>query len=319
MGEYIIRRLMQAVLVLFILSSLVFFAVRLLPGDPVLMYVGPEGLQTLTVEELQAIRAEFGLDKPLMVQYGTWLYSAFHGDFGISVMYSHVAIASLIAKRLPITLHLGVMALLSSSLLGILAGVISALRWGRPIDFVVTTFANLGIAIPVFWLGILLIYLFGLELKWLPVCGYTSPFESFWLSTKQIIMPVICLGVFTLAATARQTRSSMLEVIRQDYIRTAWAKGLSERTVVIRHALKNGLAPVITLIGMQTRMVIGGAVLIETVFNIPGMGRLLVDGVLSRDYLVVQSSILVVAVAVMMSNLVVDLSYVWFDPRVRFD
>jgi len=319
MAAYIIHRLMQALLILFIVSVLVFFSMRLLPGDPVLAYVGPQGMEALTMEQLQVIRAEFGLDKPLMVQYGNWLYGIFHGNFGISFKYHHVAVASLIAKRLPITLHLGATALLLSSLFGILAGGISALRWGRPIDFVVTMFSNLGIAIPVFWLGILMIYLFGLELRWLPVCGYTSPFDNFWLSTKQAIMPIICLSTFTLAATARQARSSMLEVIGQDYMRTAWAKGLGERTIVIRHALKNGLIPVITLLGMQASVIIGGAVLIETVFNIPGMGRLLVESSLGRDYQVVQGCILIVAVVVVLLNLAVDLSYVWFNPRVRFD
>jgi peptide/nickel transport system permease protein len=185
-------------------------------------------------------------------------------------------------------------------------------------DNVLTSLGNLGICVPVFWLGILLIYLFSHKLKWLPTFGYTSPFEDFWLSTKQIILPVLCIAAPGMASAVRLTRSSMLEVLRQDYIRTAWSKGLRERLVIIRHALKNGLIPVITLKGMTMANIVGGSVLIETVFSIPGMGRLMVEAIFSHDYIVIQGAILVVGIILLTVNLLIDLSYGWLDPRVRY-
>jgi len=185
-------------------------------------------------------------------------------------------------------------------------------------DTVVTFFANIGICAPIFWVGILMIYLFGLYLGWLPIQGYTSPFENFSLSIRQAVMPVICLAFMGLAGNTRQTRSSMLEVIQQDYIRTAWSKGLNERTIIMRHALKNGIIPVVTLAGMGIPHIFGGQVLVETIFSIPGMGRLAVDALFSYDYAVVQGTILVVATIVVLCNLIVDISYGWLNPRVRF-
>jgi peptide/nickel transport system permease protein len=187
------------------------------------------------------------------------------------------------------------------------------------LDNFVTTLANIGMTVPVFWLGILLIYLFALHFKWLPVMGYTSPFENFWLSTKQLIMPVFCLAIGPIAGNARQTRSSMLEILHKDYIRTAWSKGLNERAVVIKHALKNGLMPVVTLSGMSVGTILGGSVLIEQVFNIPGMGRLAVTSVMNQDYPYVQAISLIMAASIVLSNLLVDISYVWIDPRVHYD
>ncbi len=317
MTAYIIRRLIQALLVLFIVSVLVFLVMHLLPGDPILIYLSEQDVENLTPEQIAYYRHQFGLDKPLPVQYLNWIGDLFHGDFGTSVNY-HEDVGKLLAERLPVTIHLGLLALLLASIFGILAGVLAALRRGKWLDTVMTLLANIGITIPVFWLGILMIYGIGLELKWLPICGYTSPFEDFWLSTKQVIMPVLCLAVFALASTARQTRSSMLEVIRQDYIRTAWAKGLGEQTIVTRHALKNALIPVVTLIGIHVRRVFGGSVFIETVFNIPGIGRLMVSSVLGHDYAVVQSGVLVIAAIVVLTNLLVDISYGWLDPRIRY-
>jgi len=317
MTAYIVRRLAQALLVLFIVSLLVFLVMHLLPGDPILIYLSEQDVENLTPEQIAYYRHQFGLDKPLPVQYVNWIADLLHGDFGISVNY-HEDVGKLLAERLPVTIHLGLLALLLASIFGILTGVLAALRRGKWLDTVMTLLANIGITIPVFWLGILMIYGIGLELRWLPICGYTSPFEDFWLSTKQVIMPVLCLAVFALASTARQTRSSMLEVIRQDYIRTAWAKGLREQTIVTRHALKNALIPVVTLIGMHVRRVFGGSVFIETVFNIPGVGRLMVSSVLGHDYAVVQSGVLVIAAIVVLTNLIVDISYGWLDPRIRY-
>ena len=192
--------------------------------------------------------------------------------------------------------------------------MIAAIRRGKWIDTVVTALAYLGVCIPIFWLGILMIYGFGLKLDWLPIAGYTSPFDDFWLSTKQLVMPVTCLSIFGLASIARQMRSSMLEVIRQDYIRTAWAKGLRERVIVMRHALKNSLIPIITLIGMGSHH-FGGSVMVETVFAIPGIGRLMVTSLFGHDYVVVQSGVLIIAIIIIFTNLIVDISYGWLDPQ----
>jgi peptide/nickel transport system permease protein len=225
MATYIVRRLIQAVFVIIIVSLLVFIVIRFLPGDPVLMYLSREEFTNLTMEEVEHVRHELGLDRSLLVQYFDWLSDLSRGNLGTSLFYQE-NVANLLAQRVPVTLHLGIWAFIISAIIGIGMGTISALRRGKAIDTLTTVLANIGITMPIFWLGILLIYLFGLQLQFLPIYGYTSPFTDFWLNTKQIILPVICLAFFPLASSARQTRSSMLEVIRQDYIRTAWAKGL---------------------------------------------------------------------------------------------
>jgi peptide/nickel transport system permease protein len=268
-------------------------------------------------EMLEQLRHQFGLDKPIMVQYGNWVANIFQGDFGTSIYYRE-DVGKLMLERFPVTLHLGITALIVGAVLGVLAGLMAAIRRGTWVDKVVTPLTYVGISIPVFWLGILMILLFGLKLNWLPISGYTSPAQDFWLSTKQIIMPVICLAAFSLAANARQMRSSMLEVARQDYIRTAWAKGLSERVIIVRHALKNSLIPVITLMGIGVGVIFGGSVLVETVFAIPGVGRLLVSSIFAQDYVVIQAITLVIAIVVLVVNLLVDISYGWFDPRIRY-
>lgn len=317
MTTYIIRRLIQSVLVLIIVTMLVFFCMRLLPGDPILMLITQDELTDFSPEQVDALRREYGLDKPMMVQYVIWVADVFRGNLGQSIVYASPVVND-IAGRLPISLYLGGLALLVSIVLGIPMGIVSAIRRGRWLDTWVTLLANLGITVPTFWLGVLLIYLFALHWGILPVHGYTSPFDDFAMSTKQIIMPVFCLSIFPLASSARQTRSSMLEVMGQDYIRTAWSKGLRERFIITRHALKNALIPVVTLNGMLLRNIFSGQVLIETVFNIPGMGRLAVDAVLSQDYAVVQGVTLLIVVVVLFANLLVDLSYGWLDPRIRY-
>jgi peptide/nickel transport system permease protein len=318
MTAYIIRRLLMAVVVLVIVSLIVFFVMRLLPGDPLVIFMGRQaGTGTMPREQLEHLRAEYGLDKPLMVQYFNWVTGVLRLELGKSIYY-HEDVGRLLLDRFPVTLHLGLLAFALSNILGVLMGGLAAIRRGTWIDTVATTLANIGITIPVFWLGILMIYLFGLRLKWLPIAGYTSPLDDFWLSTKQAIMPVICLAITGMAYIARQTRSSMLEVIQQDYIRTAWSKGLSERTVITKHALKNSLIPVITLMGIGLSLVFGGSVLVETVFAIPGVGRLLVTSVFNQDYVVVQSGTLVIATIIILSNLLVDIFYGWLDPRIRY-
>jgi peptide/nickel transport system permease protein len=317
MTVFVIRRLLQAIIILIMISIIIFLLVRFLPGDPILLYVSQNQLTGLTDADIQNLRAEFGLDKSVPMQYVNWVTNLFRGDFGTSIYY-HDSVGTLLAERLPVTAHLGVLSFIISNVVGVLGGLACALRRGGKVDALVTSIANLGISIPSFWLGILLIYVISLRLDWLPICGYTSPFEDFWLNTRQLIMPVLCLSAFSLASITRQTRSSVLEVVRQDYIRTAWSKGLRERTVVMKHTLKNGLIPVVTLGGIQLAYIFGGSVFIESVFNIPGMGRLMVSAIFAQDYPVIQSCTLVVAMTVVLINLLVDISYGWLDPRIRY-
>jgi peptide/nickel transport system permease protein len=281
------------------------------------MVVTANQQQEFNEEYLLELRHQHGLDKPIIVQYFNWVGDVLRGDFGISILTER-PVADEIFRRLPISVHVAGLAFVIGHLLGIPAGVICAIRRGKWLDTVITTLANVGITVPNFWLGIILMYIFGLSLKWLPIMGYTSPFEDFWLSTRQLIMPVICLLIFPLAGVTRQARSSMLDVLHQDYIRTAWSKGLKERIIVIKHALKNGLIPIVTLAGMAVATIIGGGVIIETVFNIPGLGRLAVSSVISQDYPYVQAISLFVAVAVVFANLIVDVAYGWIDPRIRY-
>jgi len=305
---------METAVSVFIVSLIAFSLVQLIPGDPVLSLVGTESHE----EEIQRLRKEMGFDKPLVLQYAHWVSRIMQGDFGMSLRYKE-RVNRLIAQSAPISLFLGAVSFAIGMMIGIPAGIVTAVRRGKFLDSAITACSNIGIAIPVFWLGVLLIYVFGVHLGWLPVSGYTSPFENLSLSLRKMVMPVACLSLFQIAILARQTRSSMLEVIQQDYIRTAWSKGLGARIVIIRHALKNAFIPVITVGGVLVAQLVGGAVLTETIFNIPGMGRLIVTGVLQNDYVVVQGCTLVVALVVAFINLVVDISYAWLDPRIRLN
>jgi peptide/nickel transport system permease protein len=290
---------------------------RILPGDPIYMIMTSGEMSNVTEAQIQTIRHEFGLDKPILVQYIDWAAGIFHGDFGTSISQRRSPLA-MIGQGVPVTLNLSLVAFIVSLIIGIPAGAICAIRRGTWIDTLVTILANIGITIPIFWLGTMLIFLFSLQLHWLPVQGYTSPFTDLVKNIRQIILPVFCLAIFPISSITRQTRSSMLEVMRQDYVRTAWSKGLKERSVVIKHALKNGLIPVVTLSGVGLTIILGGSVLIETVFNIQGVGQMLVNAVFAHDYPVVQGFILFIAVAVLFVNLLVDLSYGWLDPRIRY-
>ena len=318
MIAYIIRRCIQSVIVIFIVTVIVFVGMRLLPGDPLFMLFNPNQLQQYTPEQLEDIRREAGLDKSMVIQYFEWIGDVFKGELGKSIL-TKASVTKEIAKRVPVTMHLGIIAFVLGVIIGIPFGIISAIRRATWLDTAVTTIANIGITIPLFWLGIMMIWLFAVELGWLPVMGYTSPFENFALNTRQIIMPVLCLAIFPIASNARQARSSMLEILRQDYIRTAWSKGLRERKVIIKHALKNSLIPIVTLAGMGIPVIVGGSVLVEQVFNIPGMGRLAVDSLFNHDYTYVQGVTLIMTGVVVLSNLLVDLSYGLLDPRIRYD
>ncbi|OGO32054.1 MAG: peptide ABC transporter [Chloroflexi bacterium RBG_16_56_11] len=317
MTTYIIRRLVQAFFVLIIVTLLVFLAMHLLPGDPILIFVSSGELKNTSSEEIEALRQQFGLDRPLLLQYVDWLAGVARGDFGISITHRRPVMDE-ISRRLPITFQLSALALVISTAIGLPAGVVCAVRRGKWVDTIVTVLANAGITIPVFWLGIMLIYLFALKMGWLPVQGFTPLTVDFWKGMRQMVMPVFCLSIFSISSTTRQTRSSMLEVMRQDYIRTAWAKGLKERVVIMKHGLKNGLIPIVTLLGMSFSFIVGGSVLIENVFNIPGMSRLMVNAVFVQDYPIVQGFVLLIAVTILLTNLIVDISYGWLDPRIRY-
>lgn len=299
-------------------TCVIFIVMHMLPGDPVLLYLSQDAYSKFTPEELEATRHTLGLDKPIIIQYFDWIAGVIRGDLGKSI-FRKTEVTSEIGDALPITIYIGIIAWIISHAIAIPAGIICAVKRGKWVDTVLTILANIGISAPSFWAGVLLIYVFGLYLNWLPIFGYTSPLVDFWLSIKKIIMPVFCLSLTPLSGCVRQTRSAMLEVIRQDYIRTAWSKGLRERVVVLKHALKNGIIPVVTLAGMSIPLILGGQVLIETVFGIPGMGRLAVTALFSRDYSIVQGIVLVIAIIVVLCNLIVDISYGWLDPRIRYD
>src|SRR4030042_855856 len=288
MIAYIIRRLMLGVIILLLVTLLVFLAMRLLPGDPLIIFISQSQVEMYSPAQLAELRQEYGLDESLPIQYINWLGNMLRGDMGKSINLG-LEVKYLIFNKLPITIYFGVMSFIVSAFFGIIFGVICALRRGKWIDSVVTVLANIGITLPAFWVGILLMYLFSLTLHWLPTGGYVSPTESLGQSLRSAIMPVICLSLFSVAALTRQTRSAMLEVVSQDYIRTAWSKGLRERVIILRHTIKNAMIPVITILGLQVGLIFGGSVLIETVFNIPGMGRLLTEAVFGHDYQIVQA------------------------------
>lgn len=313
MFTFIVNRILQTITILFVVSVLVFFIMHLLPGDPVMIMLGNEASH----EEAERLRAELGLNKPWPIQYVDWIGDLFQGDLGHSVSYNE-PVSKLVKERLPISIHIGLMSFILAILVGIPAGIIAAVRRGGWMDSLITVTANLGMAVPVFWLGILGIYLFSLKLGWLPVQGYTSPLDDFRQSLLRSVMPVVLLSLTTLALLARQTRSAMLEVIRQDYIRTARAKGLKESRVMMGHALRNALIPVVTLLGLGLANLVGGSVFIEQVFNIPGMGRLMTESIFGKDYVVVQSVVLIIAAVVALGNLAVDIAYGVIDPRIRY-
>jgi peptide/nickel transport system permease protein len=308
----------MAIVVLVLVSLVVFLAMRMLPGDPIKLMMAQSEVVAMNPQALEQARHEFGLDRPLIMQYLSWAGGIFKGDFGTSIM-SRGSVSKEMWRRLPITLHVGLLAFVIGVVIGIPAGIVCAIKRGKWVDGLVTGLANIGITIPVFWLGVMMMYVFGLYLKWLPIQGYTSPFDDFWQSTRQLVMPVFCLALFPIAGTVRQTRSSMLEVLGQDYVRTAWSKGLKQKAVIMKHSLKNSLIPVVTLSGMQLTMVIGGAVIVEQVFNIPGLGRYLITSINAQDFPVVQSVTLLIAFIVVAVNLLIDLSYGWLDPRIRYN
>lgn len=316
MTGYIISRALQAILVVILVSMVVFGVMHLLPGDPVLVLAGMS-VAGLTPEEIAELRHKLLLDRPIFVQYGNWVWNLVRGDWGISTR-TNLPILAEIKTRLPVTVQLALMGWFIAVAIGLPIGVISALHRNSITGIAATLFAMFGVAMPTFWLGILLILLFSVKLGWLPAVGFISLFDEPLGCFRHLIMPAVALGVHSAAVLMRQTRSGMLEVLGEDYICTARSKGLAESTVIWVHALKNAILPVVTIMGLQLGRLIGGTIIIETIFGLPGMGRLAVESIFMRDYLALQGVVLLIAVGVVGTNLFTDLLYGYLDPRIRY-
>ncbi len=314
MRAFLLKRLQQGVITLLLVSIITFAITMLLPGDPARAFLGEA--QGLDPVAYQAMRNDLGLDQPLPVQYVRWLERAVRGDFGRSVRTKELVLDGLLA-RLPVTLQLIAMSVVIGLLIAVPVGIISAVRPNSPLDIAGTVLSVSGMAIPSFWLGIMLIYVFSLWLRWLPSSGYVSPTENLVLSLRSMLLPAFVLGLDASASLMRQIRSSLIEVIHQEYIVTATAKGLSERSVIRRHALQNAMIPVVTILGLQIGRLFGGSVIIEQIFALPGLGRWSADSIFFRDLPSLQGVILFLAVAVLISNLLADLAYMVLDPRIR--
>lgn len=315
MTKYILRRILATIPVIVVTSIILFVVLRILPGDPIIMIVG-EAQSDVSPEVLERLRQEHGLDQPVYVQYATWVGKILAGDFGRSIR-SRQPVADILMPRLLPTVQIALMAWLIALLIAIPVGVMSATSPNSWKDWCGTVGALVGAAMPYFLLGGLLIYVVALRLRWLPASGYVSPFVDPVQSLKVSIMPAITLGLGLAAVTTRQARSSLVEVLQQPYVQTARAKGLRERNVILGHAFKNGMLPVVTILGIQLGNLFGGAVITETIFAVPGTGRLLVESIFSRDYAVVQAVVLLISFAVVFASLVVDLVYGLLDPRIR--
>jgi len=315
MGAYVVKRLLIAGVTLLGMSVLIFVLMRLAPGN--ITDIIFESAGYVDEADRKRLEAELGIDKPVAVQYTRWLGEIVRGELGKSYRYDLPA-WQIIRPRLPVTLELAVLALAFSVLLGVPTGVISAIRQDRPLDYVLRVLSLAGLSMPSFWLGMLVILLLVRSLGWIPSMTYVSPFDNLGANLFQFVLPALAVGYRSSALIMRITRSAMLEVLREDYIRTAWAKGQREALVVWRHALKNASLPVITLIGIEFAFLIGGLIVTETVFNLPGVARYLVDAIQVRDYPIVQNLVMLIAVVVVLANLTVDLLYTWLDPRIKY-
>ena len=312
---YALRRLLLAVPVLFGVSVLVFAVLHLAPGDPAAIMLGAQA----TKEDVERLRRDLGLDQPLVVQYLHWIGQVARGDLGRSIPLGRAVLPEVLL-RFKATLLLTAGALAIAVLLGLIAGILSAVKQYSWLDRMSMGVAVTGVSLPVFWTGIMLIIVFALQLRWFPSSGMSSPYGSgvgdvLW----HLVLPAVTLGTASAAALARLTRSSVLEIIRQDYVRSARAKGLAERAVIARHVLKNAVNPIITVLGVQVGFLLGGAILTETVFSWPGLGSMMVRAIQARDYPLVQGGVLLIATTFVLVNLVVDLLYAVFDPRIRYD
>lgn len=313
MSRFLIRRIIGALVVMFAVATLVFIMLRLVPGDPIAAMLADVG-DPAAAEE---IRTKLGLDQPMYVQYFKWLWHALQGDLGRSIYGSRIEVSRLLLEALPRTLSLASLAFVIAIIIAVPAGLIAATRRNSASDYAVTLVAFIGLSMPDFWLAILLIIVFAANLHWLPAIGYVPLSEGFWPWFSHLILPAIAVGTAFSAIVARMIRSSMLEVLNTEYMRVARSKGLSERTLILSHAMPNAMIPVITVIGIAFALLMSGAVVVENVFAIKGLGRLLIQSILNRDYPVVQGSILVVSAIFVFSNLLVDILYSVIDPRIR--
>jgi peptide/nickel transport system permease protein len=310
---YIVRRLLATIPVMVVVALFVFLLLHLTPGDPAAVIAGDEA----SPAEIAGVRHKLGLDRPIWEQFGIYVGNLTRGDLGTSI-FSGLPVLTLVKQRLEPSLVLAVSTLVLAILLAVPMGVLAAWKARSWIDRVVMGFSVLGFAVPVFLIGYLLIYVFAIELKWLPVQGYRPLSQGIEQTARSILLPAIALGMVYMALIARMTRASMLEVLSEDYIRTAHSKGVATLAVLLRHALKNAAVPIVTVIGIGLTLLISGVVITETVFNIPGLGRLTVDAILKRDYPIIQGLIILFAGAKVLVNLLIDISYVFFDPRIRY-
>ena len=320
MKEYAIRRVLLFIPTILVATMLVFALFWIVPGDAAMMILtGEEGEGgRVTDEELQNLRASLGLDRPVYVQYGDWLWNLLRGDLGDSTWYQGMAVTDELKDRFPVTIELAVMAILMAFVMGLPLGIISAVKQDTAMDYAARVFALVGIAMPSFWLGILMVYGLLYATGWLPPLDYATLWEDPVTNLKQLVFPALALSSHAMALTARVTRSSMLEVMREDYVRTARSKGLAEWVVIGRHALKNALLPIITITGLQFSYLLGGVIIIEAIFVVPGVGTFLIDAIAHRDFTVIQGITVLVAVIVLTLNLIVDLTYGFLDPRIRY-
>ena len=319
MREYTIRRLMLFLPTIILATMLVFALFWIVPGDAAYMILtgGDDDAGKVSLDQLDKLREELGLNRPIHIQYGVWLWDIMRGDLGTSIWYK-IPVWDELESRFYVTIELAVMAIIMAMIAAIPLGVISAVKqdtWG---DYSSRVFALIGIALPTFWLGILMVYGLAYIFNWLPPLGYAKIWADPWTNLQQLFFPALCLAFHDLAFTARVTRSSMLEVMREDYMRTARAKGLKEIVVVGRHALKNALLPVVTISGYQFGRMLGGVIIVESIFVVPGMGTLLIDSIIHRDFVVLQAIILLIAGVTLGINLIVDLLYGVLDPRIRY-
>jgi len=311
--KYFLKRLLVALPSFLIATVIVFSLVRLIPGDVVVLMME----ENQYAEDLEAMRKKLGLDRPIYVQYFEWMGRAMQGDLGES-LYTRRPVARELAARVPVSLELGLVAILCAILVGVPIGIISATRQDTAQDYVARGGAILGLSVPGFWLGTLVVVLPAIYFKWSPSIQFTRWEDDPWGHVAQFLLPGFLLGIGSAASIMRLTRTQLLEVLRQDYVRTAWSKGLNERLVVLKHSLKNALIPVVTVLGIQIAQVLSGTVIFESIFGLPGMGRFLFDAITERDYPVIQGINLVVVATVVTVNLLVDLVYAYLDPRIRF-
>lgn len=313
MLRHILTRLILMIPVIFFITVMVFTIMHLIPGDPAYVMLGEEA----SPKAVETLRKQLGLDRSIPVQYMAWMKAALKGDLGRSIR-NNEKILDAILDRLPVTAYLAISAVVFSILIALPTGIIAGVRPKSLMDVVATVLAMGGIAMPSFWLGILLIFFFAFNLEWLPIMGYVSPLEDFWDSIRHIILPAVTLGASMAATNTRFIRSSILDVMNKEYITTARSKGLRETGVIRKHALKNALIPVVTMLGLQMAMLFGGALIVETIFAIPGLGRLIVNAIFTRDFPMVQGIVLFMAVFVLTANFTVDILYSFLDPRIRF-